>query len=64
MPLGPPINEWFLNLMGKRIIYDFDDAIWMSNVSDVTSKFDFVKSYYKVKYIIKWADLVTVGNSF
>jgi len=64
MPLGPPINEWFLNLMGKRIIYDFDDAIWMSNVSDVNSKFDFVKSYYKVKYIIKWADLVTVGNSF
>jgi glycosyltransferase involved in cell wall biosynthesis len=64
MPLGPPINEWFLNLMGKRIIYDFDDAIWMSNVSDVNRIFDFVKSYYKVKYIIRWADLVTVGNSY
>ena len=33
-------------------------------INGLDSKFDFVKSYYKVKYIIKWADLVTVGNSF
>ena len=62
--MGPPIYEWLLHLFGKQIIYDFDDAIWLSNVSDVNAKFDFTKAYWKVKYIIKWANLVTVGNQY
>ena len=33
-PLGPPVFEWMLTkVMGKRLIYDFDDAIWIPNTS-------------------------------
>ena len=32
-PLGPPLFEWILaKLLRKKIIYDFDDAIWIPNV--------------------------------
>lgn len=63
-PIGTPIYERFLKLFGKKIIYDFDDSIWLSNVSDVNRKFDFLKGYGKVKRIIKWADKITVGNQY
>jgi glycosyltransferase involved in cell wall biosynthesis len=63
-PIGPPFYEWILKIFGKDIIYDFDDAIWLSNVSDVNRKFDFTKAYWKVKYNIKWAKKVTVGNAY
>ena len=63
-PLGPPIYEIILSVFGKEIIYDFDDAIWLSNVSDVNKKFDFSKAYWKVSKIIKWSNLVTVGNAY
>jgi len=63
-PIGPPFFEWILKVFGKEIIYDFDDAIWLSNVSEVNRKFDFTKAYWKVKYIIKYAKLVTVGNKY
>ena len=34
-PLGPPIVEWFLTkVFGKKIIYDFDDAIWLTDKPD------------------------------
>ena len=33
-PIGPPIFEWlFVKLFQKKIIYDFDDAIWIPSVS-------------------------------
>ena len=33
-PIGPPILEWIIaKILGKKIIYDFDDAIWLSNTS-------------------------------
>ena len=34
-PLGPPIFEWILSkVLKKKIIYDFDDAIWIPNTSE------------------------------
>ncbi|MFA5573988.1 MAG: glycosyltransferase family 4 protein [Brumimicrobium sp.] len=64
-PMGPPIFEFLLAKICKRkYIYDFDDAIWLPNYSKANSKFQFLKSYWKVKYIIKWADKVTVGNEY
>ena len=64
-PIGPPVFEWLLKfIIRKPFIYDFDDAIWLSNVSDVNKKFDFLKAYWKVPKIIKWSDKVTVGNKY
>ena len=33
-PMGPPIFEWFIcKVYHKKIIYDFDDAIWIEDGS-------------------------------
>jgi len=64
-PLGPPVFEWIIaKVLRKRIIYDFDDAIWLPNYSKQHRKFHRLKSYWKVKYIVRWADTVSVGNTF
>lgn len=62
---GPPIFEWILaKILKKKFVYDFDDAIWLPNYSEVNARFQKVKCYWKVKHIIKWADVVTVGNAY
>src|SRR5260221_2874541 len=33
-PIGPPFFEWVcINIFKKKVIYDFDDAIWISQAS-------------------------------
>lgn len=60
-PLGPPIFEWLIaKVFGKKIIYDFDDAIWMTDsVND--SGFRWRK---KVSYICGIAYKVSCGNEY
>ena len=63
--IGPPIFEWLIKFVfRKKIIYDFDDAIWHLNYSDKNKIVRFFKSTWKVKYICKWADIVVTGNSY
>jgi glycosyltransferase involved in cell wall biosynthesis len=63
--IGPPIFEWILaKIFRKKFIYDFDDAIWLPNYSKSNALFQRLKAYWKVKYIIKWADRITVGNDY
>lgn len=63
--LGPPVFEWIIaKLLRKRIIYDFDDAIWLPNYSDTNALFHRLKAYWKVKYIIKWSYKVSAGNQY
>lgn len=63
--LGPPIFEWILvKLLRKKYTYDFDDAIWLPNYSEVNQKYNRLKCYWKTKHLIKWADKVVVGNDF
>lgn len=63
--IGPPIFEFIIaKILRKKYIYDFDDAIWLPNYSQSNARFHRLKAYGKIKKIIKWADKVTVGNSF
>lgn len=63
--IGPPIIEWILaKVLRKKYIYDFDDAIWIPNFSETNARFQRLKAYWKVPYIIRWADQVTAGNRF
>jgi len=63
--IGPPLFEWIIKfIFRKKIIYDFDDAIWFRNYSDKNKIARFFKSPWKVKYICKWADVVIVGNDY
>lgn len=64
-PLGPPIFEWWLaKIKGKKIIYDFDDAIWIPNVTEGNQIARFAKCFWKVKWICKWSYRVSAGNDF
>jgi glycosyltransferase involved in cell wall biosynthesis len=63
--IGPPVFEWIIKyIFRKKIIYDFDDAIWFRNYSEKNKIARFFKSPWKVKYICKWADVIIVGNDY
>jgi glycosyltransferase involved in cell wall biosynthesis len=64
-PLGPPIVEWYLTkILGKKVIYDFDDAIWIPNTSAQNKIAGLVKSFGKVKHICRWSYKVSAGNDY
>lgn len=64
-PLGPPVFEWLLSkVFRKKIIYDFDDAIWIQNISAANRAAAWLKAYWKVKYICKWSYKTAGGNDF
>lgn len=47
-----------------KLIYDFDDAIWIPNVSDANKRFEFLKDYSKTSKIIELCDIVFAGNQY
>jgi len=61
-PLGPPIIEWCLMLLGRRIVYDFDDAIYLPNVSRANLLIAPLKCHWKVASICRWSRRVSVCN--
>lgn len=64
-PIGPPVFEWIIaKLYGKKVIYDFDDAIWIPNTSSANYFANWFKAFWKVKYICKWAYKVVGGNVY
>jgi glycosyltransferase involved in cell wall biosynthesis len=48
----------------KRMIYDFDDAIWIPNTSQENGLVNWIKAFWKVRYICRWAYKVAGGNEF
>ena len=64
-PVGPPVFEWICaKILRKKIIYDFDDAIWISNTSKENKIASWFKAFWKMKYNCKWAYKVSAGNEF
>ncbi len=64
-PLGPPIFEWWLaKVLRKKVILDFDDAIWLPNTSDENRIAAMLKWHGKTKSICSWAWRVTAGNEY
>ncbi len=49
---------------GTKLVFDFDDAIWLSNVSDANRKFNWLKDPGKTAKLIAMSDLVFAGNDF
>ena len=64
LPTGSIKYEKKMRASGAKLIYDFDDAIWLANYSESNAKVHRLKAYWKVKYCIKWAGQITVGNSY
>jgi glycosyltransferase involved in cell wall biosynthesis len=63
-PLGPPFVESYLFILGKKVIYDFDDAIFIAKTSDVNRVIGFAKWPSKVRFITKNSYKVAVCNNY
>ncbi len=60
---GPPVIEIILKLFGKKIIFDFDDAIQYGSENNNNWFFsNFIRCDWKIKLIIQLSKLVIVGN--
>jgi glycosyltransferase involved in cell wall biosynthesis len=68
-PIGPPIIEWLLAKRGRPpLVFDFDDAIFLpqvsERVSDANRLIGALKQPHKAGTIIRHSDHVIAGNSF
>lgn len=64
-PFGPPVFEWIMTkIFRKKIIYDFDDAIWMNDGHDGNILWTWLKWRSKVSSICQWSWKVSAGNDY
>lgn len=63
-PFGPPLFEWIFKKIGKKIIYDLDDAIYIRNASPANRFLKYLKYPSKIKNILKIADHVITCNEY
>ncbi len=62
---GPPIIEWFITkVLKKKIIYDFDDAIWMTDNFNESRIEKILRWRTKVSKICAWSYKVSCGNDY
>ena len=65
LPAGPPLIEWIIVMvLKKKIIYDFDDAIWLTDRGDEPRWLKTIKWRSKVKSICRWSYKVSGGNEY
>lgn len=61
-PVGPNfLIKWYAKF---KIIYDFDDAIWLPNFAANNKRFAFLKNYKQVELLCKSAFKISVGNFY
>ncbi len=64
-PIGPPILEWIIaKVLRKKIIYDFDDAIWMTDKKSESTLEKIIRWRSKVGSICRWSYKVSAGNEY
>lgn len=63
-PFGITVLESFFRLINRKIIYDFDDAIYLSNVSSSNRIARALKNPDKVRKIVGLSDTVIVGTPY
>jgi glycosyltransferase involved in cell wall biosynthesis len=64
-PIGPPLFEALLaQATGRPLVYDFDDAIFLSNTSEANWIISAFKHPQKVASIIGRSALVLAGNEY
>ncbi len=65
VPFGPPILEFVITkIFRKKVIYDFDDAIWIKNTSESNRLFSVFKWVSNVRYLCKNSYKVSCGNDY
>lgn len=61
---GSALFERLFKLSGKPIVFDYDDAIWLMDVSDNNRAFRWIKRPSKVATIIKKSSIIFAGNAY
>jgi glycosyltransferase involved in cell wall biosynthesis len=64
IPIGPPWIERAIARRGKPIVFDFDDAIFLPNVSEANKSISFLKDTDRPAEIIGFSRHVVAGNDF
>lgn len=62
--LGTTFFERKLKRSGAKLIFDFDDSIWLLDTSAGNQKWKFLKNEHKTANIIRLSDAVIAGNAF
>lgn len=63
--IGPAYFEWiYSKIFKKDIIFDFDDAIWLKDVSNANQNLSWLKFPNKTKSIIAYSKTIIAGNSY
>ncbi|HNT80167.1 MAG TPA: glycosyltransferase family 4 protein [Bacteroidia bacterium] len=64
-PFGPNWFEYIaVKWLRKKLIFDFDDSIWIRNYSESNKVVSFLKRYNNTRDICKLAYKVSVGNAY
>lgn len=64
-PIGPPLFEWIIGrVFRKKIIFDFDDAIWLQEASENNRWISFLKWSRKTSITCRYAWRISVGNDY
>lgn len=63
-PFGPPVLEWCWAKAGKRLLFDFDDAIFLPYLSHVHPWIGSLKPKRRVAQSIALARWVIAGNEY
>lgn len=62
--LGSAAFEAAVSRSSAKLVFDFDDAIWLPDASPANRKFAWLKRPGKVPKIISYADVVFAGNAY
>jgi glycosyltransferase involved in cell wall biosynthesis len=64
-PIGLPVFEWLIaKVFRKKVIFDFDDAIWLPNTSENNALIAGLKFHQKTGWICRWAHKISAGNDY
>ena len=64
-PAGPPWMEWMISkVFRKKIVYDFDDAIWLTDKVNESLWSRLLRGRGKVASLCRWSHKVSCGNQF
>ncbi len=64
MMIGSTFFERAVSRSSSKLVYDIDDAVWLSNVSPHNARFQWVKGQGKAHRIFPLADLILAGNAY
>ena len=64
IPAGPPMIERAIAKRGLPIVYDFDDAIFLPNVSEANQHVSFLKKPERIAEVLRLSTKVIAGNEF